>query len=64
MEKVQHLTTKQLAQRLNIHEQTPRKWRMLGIGPKGIKAGRSIRYPISEVEKWEQNMLSQSTAQN
>lgn len=62
MKDTQHLTTKELAERLRVNEQTPRKWRMTGYGPKALKIGKKVVYSLVEIEKWEKSHLSASTA--
>lgn len=62
-----HLTTNELAARLNCHPVTVAKWRVQGIGPKYIKNGEKnskVLYAISEVEAWEKAQTIQSTAQS
>jgi hypothetical protein len=56
-----HLTPKELAARLRKTVGTLANWRTAGIGPKFIKC-RAVLYPISEVGKWEREMLASSTA--
>ncbi len=48
------ITRKQLAARWDCSERKlERMWRD-GTGPRGIRVGlRSIRYPLSEIERWE-----------
>jgi hypothetical protein len=58
-----YLTSEELAHRLRLNENTPKKWRMLGKGPRFIKAGNNVLYPLSEVESWEQSQLYRSTAE-
>ncbi|QGF21758.1 excisionase [Bacillus phage vB_BcM_Sam46] len=49
------LTTKQLAEKLQVAEITIHKWRTKGFP--FIKLGRSVRFDFVEVQKWieEQN---------
>ncbi len=51
------LTTKTLSERLNVGEQTLRKWRLSGVGPAYIKLGDTknakVRYDLSDIQKWE-----------
>lgn len=52
------LTSKQLAIRWGLAENTIRKWRVAGIGPTYMKLGdgraAEVRYRIVDVEQWEQ----------
>jgi len=38
---MQHLTTKQLAERENVSPYTIRKWRMIGAGPTFLRTGNT-----------------------
>lgn len=58
-----HLTSQELAERLRMSPGTLQNWRTKGFGPKFIKFGKRVLYPISIVEKWEQSYLKESTAQ-
>lgn len=58
-----HLTSNELAERLRVHVQTTKRWRVQGVGPKYLKFGKSVVYPIQEVEAWERQHLIQSTAE-
>lgn len=62
MPSVKHLTTAELADRLQMDETTLANWRKKRRGPAYIRtesAGRSatIRYPLAEVEAWERRQL-------
>ena len=47
------LTTRELAARLNVHEQTPRRWRAEGSGPLFFRTDRgTIRYREIDVALW------------
>lgn len=50
-----HLTPEELAARLRIAPGTLANWRCETPpkGPKWIKVGKLVRYPIAEVEKYE-----------
>lgn len=57
-----NLTPEQLAARLHLKPQTLANWRCIGLGPRFIKFGKKVLYPIDEVEKWERaNLHSAST---
>lgn len=53
------LTSKQLAIRWGLAENTIRKWRVAGIGPAYMKLGdgrsAEVRYRIVDVEQWEKD---------
>jgi hypothetical protein len=56
------LTPRQLRERWQVTDNTLRKWRMNGKGPVFIRLGEGpcapIRYPIAEVERYEELKLS------
>jgi predicted DNA-binding transcriptional regulator AlpA len=47
------LTTADLAARYRTTPPTVRYWRHVGTGPRGVKIGRRVLYPLAEVERWE-----------
>jgi len=44
------LTTKQVAELLQLKETTLEQWRWSGIGPSFVKLGRAVRYRRSDLE--------------
>ncbi len=52
------LSTLELADRLGISSDELARWRQHGKGPCFIKIGRHIRYPVAEVELYEQRFKS------
>lgn len=46
------LTPGEVAERLQIRENTLAVWRMYGRGPSYIKVGARVRYRWDEVEQW------------
>jgi hypothetical protein len=61
---MRHLTSQDLAERLgNIHVKTLGNWRRDGTGPKFIKAGGRILYPIEEVEAFEKSRMYKKISQ-
>lgn len=69
METVIHLTPEELAIRLKKYTRdgkpntgTLANWRVSGFGPRFIKLGSQVRYPLPEVEKWELSLIQKSTA--
>lgn len=50
-----HLTTNQLAERWHLTPLTLIRWRKAGKGPKWLKVGRRILYPVANVEEYENN---------
>ena len=58
-----HLTPKEAADRLRLTVGTLSNWRMQGAGPRFIKLGRKVLYPLAEIEAFEQRQLRSNTAQ-
>ena len=56
-----HLTTEELAVRLRLAESTLKNWRVSGEGPRYLKFGRKVLYPMSEVEAFEARCLQIAT---
>lgn len=48
-----YLSPAELAARLGLSEKTLANWRALGQGPRWIRIGRSIRYPLEHVTRFE-----------
>lgn len=57
------LTTKEASRHLGISHRTLEHWRLVGGGPRFMKVGRSVRYPISELEAFMARPLFSNTAQ-
>jgi hypothetical protein len=57
------ITEKQLADRWNISVKAIQRWRVVGQGPKWMKFGSAVRYPLAEVEKVEAASIRSSTSQ-
>lgn len=45
-------TLNEVAEHLQVPPATLYQWRHRGIGPRGSKVGRHIRYRWEDVEKW------------
>lgn len=58
-----NLTTKEAADRLRVRVTTLANWRVRGDGPRFIKMGRKVLYPMAEIEAFEQRQLRASTSQ-
>ena len=58
-----HLTVRELAKRFQVSEGTLGNWRVIGEGPRFIKVGSLVRYPIAEIEAWENKQLKSNTSQ-
>jgi transposase-like protein len=58
MPALRHLTSAELAERLDVTEQTLKDWRRDGRGPDFLQDGRKfIRYRLCDVEAWEKSRL-------
>ena len=58
-----NLTTKEAAERLRLTVNTLANWRVRGDGPRFIKMGRKVLYPVAEIVAFEQKQLRASTSQ-
>lgn len=58
-----NLLPDEAAARLRISKGTLANWRVTGEGPRFIKFGRRVLYPIKEIEAFEQRCLRSNTAQ-
>jgi predicted DNA-binding transcriptional regulator AlpA len=52
-----YLTINDLAERYQVSPGTVYQWHMRGRGPRAVKLGKFIRYPIAEVLAWERAAL-------
>ena len=57
-----HLTEHEVAERFALSVKTVRDWRLTGYGPRFRKFGRAVRYPLAEIEKFEQAATRCSTS--
>lgn len=57
-----NLLPKEVAARLRISVGTLANWRVQGVGPKFIKTGSKVLYPLVHLEAWELAQLRQNTA--
>jgi len=60
--KVLNLLPKEAAERLRVSVGTLANWRTSGEGPRYIKWGRKVLYPVPEIEAFEASHLRSSTA--
>ena len=59
---VRHLSPAELSERLGIPVETLKRWRRTGFGPRFLRAGRHIRYRLTDVEAWEKTRLVTTAA--
>jgi len=57
------LTDVELAKILRLSRQTPRYWRVKGIGPRFILVGSSVRYAIDDIEEYLRSNRFNSTTE-
>jgi excisionase family DNA binding protein len=50
------LSPEEVASFLGVPVKTLYQWRYKGIGPRGIRVGRHVRYRQHEVEAWVQSL--------
>jgi len=58
-----NLLPEEAADRLRLSKQTLANWRVAGTGPRFIKFGRRVLYPLAELEAFEQRSLRSNTTQ-
>lgn len=58
-----HLTTDQAAQRLHMSKGGLANMRSYGGGPRYMKIGRRVLYPVDEIERWERMHLRSNTGE-
>lgn len=46
------LTTAEVQQRLRMSRATLLRWRRKGMGPRAVKMGNEVRYPVEDFEAW------------
>lgn len=57
------LMQREAAARLRLSERTLERYRVTGLGPKFIKAGRRVLYRQSDLDDWIMSRLVGSTSQ-
>jgi predicted DNA-binding transcriptional regulator AlpA len=60
---VRLLTQPEAADLLRLSERTLERLRVSGSGPKYVKAGRSVRYRLGDIEVWITSRVVGSTSQ-
>lgn len=56
---MKYLTTAEVAERYRTKESTVRYWRHIGKGPRSVKIGRTVLYPVDEVERHDERVLAE-----
>lgn len=57
-----NLTPEEVAKRLRTSVAVLSNWRIKGTGPKFIKIGRKVLYPLAQLESFEAAQLRSNTA--
>jgi hypothetical protein len=52
----EYLTLREIAERYRTTEAVVRYWRHTGYGPKGVKVGARVLYPIAEVQRFDREL--------
>jgi hypothetical protein len=60
-ERVMNLLPTEAAERLRVSVGTLANWRTAGEGPKFLKFGRRVLYPVPELEAFERASLRSNT---
>ena len=59
MAEKKYLTAEEVAERGEISPGTLRNWRAMRIGPAFVKLGKSVLYPVEELDAWDKkNMVA------
>lgn len=61
-EQADYLTVPEIASHYRTTTATIRYWRHIGYGPRGVKVGTRVLYPRAEVERFDQQLRAQATA--
>ena len=56
------LTSKAVAEQLNVGIQTLAKWRSEGKGPRYVQLGRSVRYRANDIAEFVERRITEPTA--
>ncbi len=56
-----YLTTDQVADYLSVPVSTLYQWRHRGIGPRAARVGRHLRYRRTDVDRWVEQHMSDSS---
>lgn len=56
-----YLTTDEVADYLSVPVSTLYQWRHRGIGPRAARVGRHLRYKRTDVDRWVEQHMSDSS---
>ncbi|MGE7207044.1 helix-turn-helix domain-containing protein [Sphingomonas sp. NPDC019816] len=57
------LSTSEAAPLIGVAPKTLMNWRVLGVGPHHIRAGRKVAYDVNDIEAWKAARRVRSTSQ-
>ena len=57
----EYWTTPEVAAHYRQPDSTIRYWRMIGFGPRGVRAGKRVLYPAAEIERFDRELTDQAT---
>lgn len=57
------LNTDEAAPLIGVKPKTLMNWRVLGVGPSHIRAGRKVAYDVADIEAWKAERRVRSTSQ-
>ena len=60
-DKPAYLTLNEVAEHYRTTEATVRYWRHKGYGPKGVKVGARVLYPLSEIDRFDREIAQQAS---
>ena len=60
-DKPTYLTLNEVAEHYRTTEATVRYWRHKGYGPKGVKVGARVLYPLSEIDRFDREIALQAS---
>lgn len=59
----EYRTTREVAELFRTAESTVRYWRHIGYGPRGIRIGRRVLYPVEEIAEFERKLAEEQHAE-
>jgi hypothetical protein len=57
-----YLTSEEVAKHYRTVTSTVRYWRMINYGPRGVRAGRRVLYPVTEIERFDRELAEQAVS--
>ena len=58
----EYMTLNEVAAHYRTTPATVRYWRHLGVGPRGVRLGTRVLYPVSEVERHDAELKAAAMA--